>query len=193
VRASVVGVSRVGLSPGRISVGRVSLTGVVVLALSASCAPPRREVAPGAGFVAVARDFEDFRDWPFLELSPTSLTASHPSAPRRLFFNAVPEDDAAPFPVGAILVKAVIEGDPTTWEIHAMVKRGGEYNADGAVGWEFFDLAIDASDEVIVRWRGEGPPPGAAGYPGSTTGEGACNSCHGLFPDRDYVFDRSLF
>jgi hypothetical protein len=43
----------------------------------------------------------------------------------------------------------------------------------------------------VVRWRGEGPPPGF-GYPGEGEGDGLCNGCHGLFPERDFVLDRAL-
>ncbi|UJR79364.1 hypothetical protein [Sandaracinus amylolyticus] len=166
------------------------IRGLFVLAIAcsiAACAAPE----PGAEFVARDEDFERFLEWPSFELPPGSLTMAHEDgATRRLYFTHVPESASAPFPVGTILVKTAELGEPSTWEIHAMVKRGGDFNATGARGWEFFDLAIDASGGVVVVWRGESPPPGA-GYPGSS--DGACNSCHTLVPDRDYVFDRSLF
>lgn len=168
--------------------------GLVCLAaiLALGCAPepePLREP-----FVAIEADFQGFRDWPSFKLPPASLVPdSHASGVRRLYASAMPAEPGGPFPVGTILVKAVETDDPATWQLHAMAKRGGGYNDAGARGWEFFDLAIDAAGAVTIRWRGEGPPPGAAGYPGDGTGDGQCNGCHGLVADRDYVFDRDLF
>src|SRR5690606_5280125 len=135
-------------------------------------------------------DFADFRAWPSFELPPGSITAGHTSGPRRLYYRSLlPPEPGAPFPDGTILVKALETDDPTTWEIHAMARRGSDFNAGGARGWEFFDLAIDAHDEVVIEWRGEGPPAGM-GYPGE---DGSCNSCHALVPERDFVFDYALF
>lgn len=153
-------------------------------------------MAPGGGadpFVATEEDFQGFVDWPSFELTEESLTPSHLDGPRRLYFSRVPEGPDAPFPLGTILVKTVEAGDPTQWEIHAMVKRGGGYNEAGAKDWEFFDLDVDASGVVSIEWRGEGPPPGSLGYPGEGEGAGQCNGCHWLVPDRDFVFQRSLF
>lgn len=164
----------------------------IVSLVAVACAAPESDGAREP-FIAIERDFADFRGWPSFELPDASLTTSHRSGTRRLYYSAIPEGPGEPFPVGAILVKTVEDGDPTTWEIHAMVKRGGGYNEAGARGWEFFDLAIDASGATTIRWRGEGPPPGAAGYPGTGTGDGQCNGCHGLVLDRDSVFDRDLF
>lgn len=155
----------------------------------AGCAAPEE---PG-GFVATAEDFADFRDWPAFDLPAESVTESHLDGPRRLYFTAVPESSDAPFPVGTILVKTVEAGEPPEWEIHAMVKRGEGFNEDGARGWEFFDLDVDASGVVSIEWRGEGPPPGSLGYPGDGEGPGQCNGCHWVVPERDYVFLRSLF
>lgn len=163
----------------------------IALALALGCASPGEPGSIAEPFVAIESDFADFRDWPSFELPPSSLSMDHRSGARRLYFSAMPEDALAAFPIGTILVKTVEDGDPSTWEIHAMVKRGGGYNALGARGWEFFDLAYDPSGAVVVRWRGEGPPPGTVGYPGE--GDGQCNSCHGIVADRDYVFDRDLF
>lgn len=180
----------------RRAVAALRLAAALIVALGGGCTAAVQPDEPPRGepFVAIAADFSDFRDWPSFELPPDSLTPAHPSGARRLYFDGVPAagDPTAPFPVGTILVKAEESGDPTAWEIHAMVKRGGGFNAEGALGWEFFDLAIDAAGEVQVRWRGEGPPLGM-GYPGEGTGDGQCNACHALVPDRDFVFDRLLF
>ena len=168
---------------------RIGLTLALSIACVA-CAPPESPTT-GEPFIAIERDFADFREWPWFDLPPSSLSMDHRSGTRRLYFNQIPEP-GQPFPLATILVKTVEDGDPTTWEIHAMVKRGGGFNEAGARGWEFFDLAIDPAGSPTILWRGEGPPPGAE-YPGEGTGDGLCNGCHGLVADRDFVFDRDLF
>ena len=69
-------------------------------------------------------------------------------------------------------------------QIHAMVKRGGNYNADGIPGWEWFDLGLDEEARPVIEWRGEHPPDGEC-YgcaPGTDPAEAAelgdCNNCH---------------
>ena len=57
-----------------------------------------------------------------------------------------------------------------------MVKRGCDYNADGARGWEWFELSpgsIGGGKENIL-WRGAAPPADR------TYGDigGGCNACH---------------
>ena len=59
------------------------------------------------------------------------------------------------WPVGSILVKTVENGEPPDWTIHAMVKRGGRFNREGAIGWEYFELAFEDDGEtlrVLGRW-----------------------------------------
>ena len=59
----------------------------------------------------------------------------------------------------------------------AMVKRGGGYNAQGASGWEWFELQnlTDGSGGVQIVWRGLGPPAGEV-YGGDPNA--GCNTCH---------------
>jgi hypothetical protein len=87
-----------------------------------------------------------------------------------------PEGDA--YPVGTLLVKVVqAEPDPTQWVLFAMAKRGGAYNADGARGWEFFVLRLNAAGVPALVSRGLAPTLVGGLY---TVGDGlGCNSCHG--------------
>jgi hypothetical protein len=73
-----------------------------------------------------------------------------------------------------------------------MAKRGGGYNADGAVGWEWFDLVF-AEDGLtpVIDWRGIEPPSGT-GYlcwmeDGDTAIIADCNGCHVGSSANDYV------
>ena len=54
-------------------------------------------------------------------------------------------------PVGALIVKTVENGAPQQWDLFAMAKRGGNYNADGATNWEFFTLLINAGNGPPIR------------------------------------------
>jgi hypothetical protein len=57
----------------------------------------------------------------------------------------------------------------------AMVKRGGDFNSEGARGWEWFELEDVEDGGVLIVWRGVGPPADE-GYGGDPlTG---CNECH---------------
>ena len=54
------------------------------------------------------------------------------------------------------------------------MKRGAGFNADGAAGWEWFQLANGPGDAPTILWRGVGPSDGDA-YGADT---GGCNGCH---------------
>ncbi len=43
-----------------------------------------------------------------------------------------------------------------------MVKRGGGFNAEGAVGWEWFELTERDDESVAIKWRGVSAPSGEA-------------------------------
>lgn len=142
--------------------------------------------------IALARDFEDFRGWDAFRIPEASITDGHSSSPERWVYIDRPAPPLGEeFPVGTILVKASEVGTPSAWEIHAMVKRGDGYNPEHG-GWEFFDLALDADERLAIAWRGTGDE--RAAYLDPTTGERrACNTCHGLVPERDFVFYRELY
>ncbi len=79
-----------------------------------------------------------------------------------------------------------------------MAKRGGDYNADGAVGWEWFDLDLARSGEPLVDWRGPEPPAGR-GYEcalgeddAGAEGVGDCNICHLSAASNDFVLSPVL-
>jgi len=145
-----------------------------------------------ASFVPFARDFEAFESWMSFEVR----TGEHAGVigTVRVYINALPPSGSREFPVGTIIVKTVEVGDKTTWSIHSMVKRGGGFNAQGALDWEFYDLRFNEDEIPVILWRGADPPAGH-GYetlPGLATGtEAPCNSCH-LSARNDAVLSESL-
>ncbi len=167
----------------------------LALALLAGCTaemdapPPRGEGEP---FVATLADFEDFRSWPRWEIPDVGTTSGHrPGEPRFVYVRDTVPVWGEPFPVGAMIVKTLEMGEPPQWEIHAMAKRGGGYNPEGALGWEWFDLEIDPETGLFIEWRGEGSAADPGGYVDvAATG---CNGCHSVVPNTDYVFTRAVF
>jgi hypothetical protein len=144
-------------------------------------------------FIALAGDFANFQSWYTVEVahSDNPITGAHGAGPRRIYLNTgwpFPPGTSK-FPVGTILIKTAGEtktpDDPSKWEIHAMVKRGGTgWNSDGAVGWEWFDLGFASDGQLVINWRGLRPPM-AGGYtcallPGQPIdpNAGDCNGCH---------------
>jgi hypothetical protein len=181
---------------------RASTIVVGVLLTAASCAflPDHQLEDAGAGietFIAQNGDFAGYRDWPSILLSDAPDPAAHNAAPRRVFVNALPTDDDSAWPIGTIFVKEGSglpseAGLPT--QTHAMVKRGGRYNVDGAQGWEWFEL--EQAGAPLIAWRGEQPPTGES-YgcllndcaSGGTVG---CNDCHLGGRDNDFVLSDAL-
>ena len=72
------------------------------------------------------------------------------------------------FPVGTAIVEVRASGI-----IFAAVKRGADFNATGAKNWEWFELL--ETPDVVIKWRGVGPPAGEM-YGGDPNG--GCNACH---------------
>ena len=70
----------------------------------------------------------------------------------------------------------------------AMVKRGANFNALGARGWEWFEL-VEGPRGVAINWRGLGAPDGE-GYGGDPLG--TCNSCHQMAAGNDFVLSEAL-
>ncbi len=134
-----------------------------------------RTVSPQNAFVALGGDFEGFRSWPSFTLAaaPDVGGGAHVAGDRTVYVNQVPPAGAADFAKGTILVKEITGADP---KLFAMVKRGGDYNDTGAVGWEWFEIQEIGGDAYIdIEWRGYGPPDGES-YAGNA--EGGCNGCH---------------
>jgi hypothetical protein len=144
------------------------------LALGAiSCGPE----ASGGTFIAFDRNFEGFQSWERFSLGDSALPG-HPPGPRFAYLNRRPPRGATEYPVGTVLVKTVEAGTPQQWELFAMVKRGGDYNAMGAVGWEWFLLRLDAGGKPYVLSRGINPSSDGHGYGAGVATGPTCNSCH---------------
>jgi len=145
--------------------------------------------APDAGpamFIAVRSDFQAYASWSSFYLGTVPPPdAPDLAGPRTVYINRMPPAGAKAFPVGTIIVKVIEpQSAPQTWQMFAMVKRGGDFGA-GAPGWEWFGLSIDAQNNVAIDWRGEGPPPDGS-YGGFGTSLG-CVVCHAAARGNDYV------
>ena len=167
-----------------------SVVGLLVLSGCVTPAAPPPEPLDGSvpePFIALSRDFEGFESWESTEIGDETFPGEAEGP--RVIYRSEPPAGAA-YPVGAILVKVITPSDdPTTWEIIAMAKRGAGFNPMGAKNWEWFRLVL-VDGAPTISWRGESPPLGM-GYslvPDSGI-TGACNTCHGLFPDHDYILD----
>ena len=137
--------------------------------------------AAGDVFVAFASDFKGFRSWHSFDIEMTDDAGTpHPEKTLTEYINKLPPHGATEFPLRTIIVK---EGhDPSITTFFAMVKRGGDYNKNGPIGWEWFELTdADAkANTVRIIWHGFGPPAGEM-YGGDPNG--GCNQCH--TPDRN--------
>jgi hypothetical protein len=133
---------------------------------------------PGADgtFIAFTPAFEGWRSWEKFPLGEGSAQGqAHLAGPRTEYLNKRPPKGSTSWPVGTIIVKELEVGAFQDRKVFAMVKRGGNYNATSAPGWEWFELhnQADGSLDGIV-WRGFGPPAGEQ-YGGDKSG---CASCH---------------
>lgn len=142
-------------------------------------------------FIATQSDFEGFAQWERFSIDDPAVVPNHVAGIRSVFLNQRPAADALEFPVGTIIVKW--NDSDLGSQIHAMVKRGGDYNLDGAHNWEWFDLTFDDEGAVVIRWRGLAPPDGecygcAPGVEPTTPEGGDCNGCHAAAAeDNDWV------
>lgn len=165
------------------------------LLIAALCACKSTSPAPHAGddsnatFVAFPSTFADFRTWTsFHDPGPPDdgTFGSDVLGPRTQYINRIPPHGSTQFPVGTVIVEARESG---AMLIVAGVKRGGDFNAQGAVNWEWFGLLEDGSGNVSINWRGIAPPVG--GYGGLPTG--GCNECHmACGGSNDYVCSPEL-
>ncbi len=94
--------------------------------------------------MALERDFQGFREWRggvFEELAARGQTQF---AGEQRYFIKGAQRGGREYAVGTMIVKqARLESRPEG-QLFAMVKRGGDYNAKGARGWEWFELALRA-------------------------------------------------
>lgn len=168
----------------------------LVFATLVSCSPPApeiRELPPRAHFVALTHDFSEFRKWGSLRNDDRSAQGeTHAAGAIRLYVNALPTPGAPAFPIGTIFVKDALdqprEADGSK-KLFAMVKRGGNFNLNGAKNWEWFELVERPNGSVAIGWRGLGAPDGE-GYGGDPLG--TCNSCHQMAAPHDYVLSQTL-
>jgi hypothetical protein len=147
--------------------------------------------AEAATFLPNLSDFQDFHSWPSFPAGNDPVADSvHLLGPRRVYINELPPPGSSEFPVGTLIVKETQEQDVTTRDVIARAKRGGSYNADGAAGWEWWELQNTAEGKVLMLWRGVGPPVGACSY--LTSVGGGCNLCHSGGTDADTVLTPAL-
>jgi hypothetical protein len=136
----------------------------------------------GEVYIALQSDFADFRDWAMTPLGDAPL-AGHPAGERTAYVKTPLPAGAPAYPVGDIIVKTVaVMPDETSWDLFAMAKRGGNYNASGARNWEYFLMKItsDGAPPVITA-RGASPTdaPGSSNYMDANGMSIPCNNCHG--------------
>jgi hypothetical protein len=160
---------------------------LALLFSATACGGGKRADSGDAGmFVAVDGDFAGFQSW-FGGVLPSDVLDGnvYPPGTRFGFVNHRVPPGTKAYPPGTVIVKAIESpaGDPTQWHVFAFAKRGGDFNAAGAIGWEFFLLRLDAGGTPTITSRGLAPandgfdmdtlsytPGGAAG---------SCNICHG--------------
>lgn len=148
-----------------------ALATVALACASCADAPWQEEGA----FVAFQESFAPYRMWSSVDLGMRAL-AGHPTGHAVVYANN-PVPSGCAWPRGTIIVKEirVTEADTRTWEIFAMVKRGGSYDSNPASGWEFFTLGLATNGTPVITGRGVNP--GVDSYSGGTGG--GCNGCHG--------------
>jgi hypothetical protein len=160
------------------------------LALSACGDGGAGEPPPGSTFIAFAASFAGFRAWESFPLTSSAAVGSvHVSGPRTEYLNHAPPRGSHAFPIGTIIVKESEVGDLPDRKVFAMVKRGGDYNANGARDWEWFELKNVDDQEVTIIWHGVGPPAGEM-YGGDP--RAGCNSCHVGSASNDFVQSAAL-
>jgi hypothetical protein len=145
----------------RLASARVALTVAFALTMATGCgsgdAAPGDVTEPGT-FLAFETSFRDFHQW---EAFPAETGDEIPNSPhlagkRTAYLNQRPPPGSTSFPVGTIIVKEIINDDPTQSDVVARVKRGGSYNARGASGWEWFELRYGTGGTLGIWWRGVG-------------------------------------
>jgi hypothetical protein len=184
------------------SAGRASalaVIGALASAGAASCLDdeldPTLQATAGGTFIALERDFQTFPAWRRLQVGDEVIVDGHAAGARFAYVSSTAV--AGSYPIGTMIVKTVELGDPTTWTIHARAKRGGGFNPQGALGWEWFELHTFTTGQTSILWRGDKPPidHGYEALPGlgtTATTEAACNTCHTGAHDGDSILAAPL-
>lgn len=156
---------------------------VALGALSACTSSPNGDPQAPETFLAFNGTFAPFRSWTMFhsELVDDGTLAPGVAGPRDQYINELPPSGSTEFPVGTVIVEVRTD----TGKIFTSVKRGGGFNAAGAVNWEYFELA---EDPVRYLWRGLGPPLGDT-YGGDPNG---CNACHVKCATNDFICSPQL-
>ena len=129
-------------------------------------------------YVPFAAHFAGYTAWQSHAISGAAAQElSHLAGDRTVYVKPAPARGATRFEVGTLIVKA------TQGQVFAMAKRGGNYNSDGAVNWEWLELE-GTVEQPFIRWRGIGPPDGEGYGPPGTS---ACNTCHAGASATDFV------
>src|SRR5436190_23381621 len=104
--------------------GRAAHVVLACAALLGGCLDNKLPPGEGKGashmFLALDRDFADFRDWMVFMLDAKTHAAAN--GPVNVYLNKLPPAGDTEFPIGTIVVKTVEAGAPSTWTIHAMSK-----------------------------------------------------------------------
>lgn len=155
------------------------------LILVAACSAASGDLAPAPEtcFLAFDAQFAGYTSWTSYAYDADASTAGnvHFSGPRVEYIEPLPPHGSTAFPVGTLIVKYISGINQDSHRVFAMAKRGCDFNAGGAKGWEFFELT-DTSPPTIL-WRGTAPPAGES-YFGDPSG---CNTCHAACSDNDSV------
>ncbi len=174
------------------------LAGAAALALttlSPGCGPSDPVEGGDGGdnecFIASSEDFQNFMSWQHYHLTTSFMENNvHSSGPRDVYINQCPPAGATEFPVGTIILKVINQpGQPGQPEpglegksVFAQVKHGCGYNAQGAPGWEWYDLktslnGLQPGDPVEIVWSNFQAPLNMYGATG-IAGQNQCNDCH---------------
>ena len=163
-----------------------------------SCGQGSPTTPTGETYLAFGSSFAGYESWEKFDLAQAEspddggipltdggCAAGHDTSAHRFgYLNKRPPTGSKEFPVGTIIVKEMQKSTaPETWQVFAMVKRGGGFNTSGAKNWEWFEIKRDPNLPLIV-WRGVGPPVGE-GY--GSPACGGCNSCPGVAASNDFV------
>lgn len=144
-------------------------------------------------FIAMGEQFRDFRSWPRVAIS-ADADVPDPDQPFFAYANQSPPAAGGEYPVGTLIVHTIeLTDDPMTWEVFAMAKRGGGYNAEGAHGWEYFRLGFGHGDVPVIVSRGFAPTDSGSYSAGMGAGTG-CNACHATAAaaETDFILSRQL-
>src|SRR5688572_15791759 len=143
---------------------RMCAAAFVSLAIAGCGEDPVAPATPSV-FIALNRDFEPFEGWTRFARIEDRIPPAHTGRRSFVYASRMPARGATHFAVGTMLMRVDQLGDdPTHWEVHAMAKRGGGFNPDGADDWEFFGIQLDGNRRPAIAWRGEGPGLSGDGY-----------------------------